>query len=98
MKSSSDTPATPGVELGLREKGEPGGGWPYREALGSLVWLSTTTRPDVSNAVRAVACTITTLRTGTDWKAVTKITAYLHGTRGLRIDIRAGFEIGFDSV
>ena len=34
-KSSSDIPATPGVESGPREEGEPKGDWPYREAVGS---------------------------------------------------------------
>ena len=53
--SSSDIPATPGVELGRREEGEPRGDWPFREAVCSLMWLSTMTRPDISNAVRAVA-------------------------------------------
>ena len=37
VDSSSDIPATPGVELGPREEGEPGGDWPYREAVGSLM-------------------------------------------------------------
>ena len=55
MNSSSDIPATPGVELGPKEEGEPKRDWPYREAVDSLIWLSTMTRPDISNAVRAVA-------------------------------------------
>ena len=50
----SDMPATPGVELDPREEDEPRGDWPYREAVGSLMWLSTMTRPDSSNAVRTV--------------------------------------------
>ena len=55
VNSSSDIPATPGVELGPREEGEPKGDWPYREAVSSLMWLSTVTRRDISNAVRAAA-------------------------------------------
>ena len=54
VNSSSDVPATPGVELDQREEGEPKGDWPYKEAVGSLMWLSTMIRPDISNAVRAV--------------------------------------------
>eukprot|EP00904_Undaria_pinnatifida_P014208 jgi/Undpi1/9918/HiC_scaffold_28.g12372.m1 len=50
LNSSSDITATPGVELDPREEGEPKGDWPYREAVGSLMWLSTMTRPDISNA------------------------------------------------
>ena len=37
------------------KKKEAPGGWPFRELVGSLMWLATQTRPDISNAVRAVA-------------------------------------------
>ena len=62
--SSSELPATPGVELGPREEGEPKGDWPYREAVGSLMWLSTITRPYRTRCVlwRAI---LTTPPTGT---------------------------------
>ena len=56
VNSSSDIPATPGVELRRREEGDPKGDWSYREGVGRLMWLSTTTRPGISNAVRVVAC------------------------------------------
>ena len=82
MNSSSDIPGTPGVELGPRKEGEPNRDWPYREAVGSLMWLSTMTRPDISNAVHTVA---RHFHNPTDryWNAVLKIMAYLHGTRGM---------------
>ena len=57
MNSSSDIPATSDVDLRPREEGEPRGDWLYREAVSSPMWLSTMTRPDISNAVRAVAGT-----------------------------------------
>ena len=94
--SSSDLPATPGVELGPREEGEPEGDWPYREAVGSLMWLSTMTRPDISNAVRAVA-RHSHNATDRHSKAVLKIMAYLHGTRG-GINFCEGFGIGLFCV
>ena len=89
MNSSSGIPATPGVELDPREEGEPKGDWPYREAVGSLMWLSTMTWPDISNAVRAVA-RHSHNPTDRHWKAVMKIMAYLHGTMGMGLTFVRG--------
>ena len=84
------------MELGPREEGEPGGDWPYREAAGSLMWLSTMTKPDICNAVRAVA-RHSHNPTERHWKAGLKIMEYLHGTsffgltfvRGSGLDLNA---------
>ena len=89
VNSSSDIPATPGVELGPREEAEPNGDWPYREGVGSLMWLSTMTRLDISNAVRAVA-RYSHNPTDKHWKAVLKSMAYLHGTRGMGLTFVRG--------
>ena len=86
---SSDVPAAPGVELDPREEGEPKEDLPYREAVGSLMWLSTMTRPDISNAVRAVARHSHNPTDG-HWKAVLKIMTYLHGTRGMSLTFLRG--------
>ena len=52
--------------------------------MGILIWRSITTRPDVSNTVSAVARNYhnPTEKYG---KAVHKIMAHLHGTRGIRL-------------
>ena len=89
VNSFSDIPATPGVEIGPREEGELKGDWPYREAVGSLMWLSTMTRPDISNAVRAVA-RHSHNPTDRHWKAVLKIMAYLQGKRGMGLTFVRG--------
>ena len=83
VNPSSDIPATSGVELGLRQEGETKGEWPYREAVGSLMWLSTMTRPDIPNAVRAVAPHYHNPTADRHWKAGLKIMANLDGTRGM---------------
>ena len=44
-----------GLELEEFDKNEPVGDWPFRELVGCLMWLANRTRPDIENAVRAVA-------------------------------------------
>ena len=89
VNSFSDTLVTPGVELIPREEGELKRDWPYREAVGSLMWLSSMMRPDISNAVRAVARHYHN-PTDRHWKAVLNIMAYLHGTRGMGLAFSRG--------
>ena len=55
VQSISDIPASSGADLGPKQDDEQGGDWPVREAVGSLMWLSTMARPDITNAVRSVA-------------------------------------------
>ena len=55
VQSISDIPAFLGVNLGPMQGDEPGGDWPVSEAVGSRMWLSTMTRPDITNAMLAVA-------------------------------------------
>ena len=80
VQSISDIPASPGADLGPKQDNEPGGDWPVREAVGSLMCLSTMTRPDITNAVRAVARYAHEL-TERLWQAITKILSYMlrHG-------------------
>ena len=51
VHSTLNIPASPGADLGPKREDEPGGGWPVRGAVGSLRWLSTMTRPDISSAL-----------------------------------------------
>ena len=55
VESIPNIPASPGTDLRPKQDDEPGGGWPVRDTVGSLMWLSTMTRLDITNAVRAVA-------------------------------------------
>lgn len=53
--------------------------FPYREAVGTLVWASTMTRPDIGNAIRNVE----KYHEGAGqapWKAAMKILQHLRGT------------------
>ena len=53
------------------------------------MWLSTMTRPDISNAVRGVARHSHNL-TDRHWKAGLKIMEYLHGSRGIGLSFVRG--------
>ena len=72
----SDLPASQLADLGPRRNDDPLCDKPVRAAVVSLIWLGGMTRPDIVNAVRAVA------RQALDpaerhWRAVRKIIAYL---------------------
>ena len=56
----------------------------YRELVGCLVYLSSTTRPDITNAVRAVAQHVQ-CPGKIHWRAVRRILRYLRGTIDLGI-------------
>ena len=78
----SNLPASQSAYLGPRRNDEPVGDKPGCAAVGSLIWLGGMTRPDIANAVRAVA------RQAHDpaerhWRAVRKIIAYLNKTKDL---------------
>ena len=70
------------VKLCPREEGGLGGDCPSREAVGSLMWLFNMTRPDISNAVRAVE-RYSHNPTDRHWIAVRKAIAYLYGTNAV---------------
>ena len=74
--------ASQSVDLGPRRNDGPVCDKPVRAVVGSLIWLGGMTRPDIANAVRAVA------RQAHDpaerhWLAVRKIIAYLIKTKDL---------------
>ena len=84
VSTTSDTSASPGADLGTKRDDESGGDWPVREAIGSLLWLSTMTRPDITNPVRAMA-RYTHAPTERLWKAIMEILSYLDGTKSCGI-------------
>ena len=73
-----------GTKLGIFDKNEAPGGWPFLGLVGSLMWLSTQTRPDISNAVRAVArnCAAPKL---VHWRTSLGILGYVRRTSSLVI-------------
>ena len=84
---TSSLPACTTVDLRPLGDDEDATGKPFREVVGSLMWVANQTRPDISNAVRAVA------RHSHDpkmkhWKAAAKILKYLRGTSSLGLTFR----------
>ena len=71
------------------KKDEKAGDVPFREVVGSLMWIDSQTRPDISNAVRAVARHSHEPKRSR-WKAVQMILNYLletaHLTRKFKQD------------
>ena len=64
---------------------------PYREAVGCLMYLMVTTRPDIAYAVQAVSQHTSTPRL-VHWEAVKRILRYLKGT------VDAGLTLGGKGV
>lgn len=62
---------------------------PYREAVGSLIFLAVVSRPDIMYAVNSVSKFLSN-HNDTHWRAVKRIFAYLVGTCDLKIEYRSG--------
>lgn len=58
--------------------------WPYREAVGSLLYLANATRPDISYAVNVLS-RHQIQPTNEDWKMVERVFRYLKGTKDLTL-------------
>ena len=67
------------ADLGPRRKGAPVCDKPVPAAVGSLISVGGMTRPDIANAVGAVARQTHDPAEGL-WRAVRKIISYLNGT------------------
>ena len=89
VRTTAPTPAFSGRVLRPKEEAEPGGQWPFREAVGSLMWVATMSRPDIANAVREVARHAHDPARG-HWNAVQRILKFLKYTRTLGLTFEKG--------
>ena len=55
VNSGRNNPLSTGLKLEEFDENEPVGDWPFHELVGCLMWLANQKRPDIANAVRAVA-------------------------------------------
>ena len=78
--------ASLGVSVKLEEFSEDDKteNWPFRDLVGSLMWLAISTCPDIFNAVRAVARYCSAPK-AMHWKAALGILAYINNTAGFGI-------------
>ena len=79
VTSTQSVPLRVGVKLEDFDEDEMIENWSFRELVGSLMRLSVSTRPDISNAVRAVARYCTAPR-AIHWKAALGILECINGT------------------
>ena len=82
VDSVSNLPASQSADLGPKRNDESVCDKSVRAAVGSLIWLGGMMRPDIANAVRAVASQAHD-PAERHWRAVKKIKAYLNKTKDL---------------
>ena len=93
ITKTSPIPASPSLDLGHVSNEDPAVDARYREMVGSLMWIANQTRPDIANAVGAVA------RFSHDpkevhVKAARKIVEYLGATAHLGLPLRKDSKLG----
>lgn len=85
-----DTPSDPNQRLRKGDASDPGfndESIPYQQAVGSLMYLTQGTRPDLAYAINNV-CRFNTCYTKEHWTAVKRIMRYLRGTSNLKLSFR----------
>ncbi|CAB1120479.1 unnamed protein product [Ectocarpus sp. CCAP 1310/34] len=81
------------VKLTDFDENEASADVPFRELVGSLMWLATQTRPDIANAVRAVARYCASPKM-VHWKAALGILGYVRRTSWMGITFERGVVTG----
>ena len=85
--------ATPSIDLRHESEEETVLDVPFREIVGSLIWIANQTRPDIANAVRAIA-PFSHNPEPIHCKAVQKILEYLNSTSDLGLTFRREYDLG----
>ncbi|CAB1116099.1 unnamed protein product [Ectocarpus sp. CCAP 1310/34] len=87
-------PMSSGVKLSDFDADEVATDFPFRELVGSLMWLATQTRPDIANAVRAVSRYCSSPKQ-VHWDAAISILGYARRTSHFGILLQRGTVEGF---
>lgn len=85
FEMSNCKPCLTPMEVGLHfSPGDVDSNVPYRELIGSLLWLSTCTRPDITYATNKLA-SFTSCPTSEHWNAAKRVLRYLRGTKEYKL-------------
>ena len=95
IEFGKSVPLPVGTNLAKFDKDEAPGNWPFRELVASLMWLSTQTRPDISNAVRAVARYCAPPKF-VHWRAALGILGYVRRTSSFGMTFQRGALAGLN--
>ena len=87
--SVHNVPPGEGLKLEEFSENDKTENWPFREIIGSLMWLAISTLPGIYNAVRAVARYCSAPK-AIHWKAALGILAYINGTPGFGTAFQRG--------
>ncbi|CAB1109720.1 unnamed protein product [Ectocarpus sp. CCAP 1310/34] len=93
VEYGKEIPLPVGLKLSEFDQDEEVVSWPFRELIGSLMWLATQTRPDIANAVRAVARYWASPKE-IHWRTGLGILGYVVRTSDLGITFRRGSVAG----
>ena len=94
VTSNRDTPMSVGLKLEDFDPDEPNVTEPFRSLVVHLMWLANNTRPDIYNAVRAVA-RYPTAPKWVHWLAALHIVMYVRGTSDFGITFQRGCGVDF---
>ena len=92
------TPLNTGVKLSKSLKGEEEGVFPYREAIGSIMYLMLMTRPDLAASVQILS-RFMEKPIRIHWEAIKRVLRYIQGTKEMGLNFREPKNLKFlDSV
>ena len=97
VEGGGSVPLSPSCKLWEFDPDEPNVAFPFRELIGALLWVARLSRPDILNAVRAVARYCSTPKM-VHWKAAVGILRYAVGTSSYGISFQRGTAAGFALV
>ena len=89
VEYGKSVPLPVGTKLAKFDKNEAPGGWPFSKLVGSLMWLATQTRSDISDALRVVA-RYCSAPEHVHWRATMGILGYVRRTSGFGIIFQRG--------